>query len=1206
MSRMRKVLLSVLSTLFLICLSLAAVSCGDEIKINKAENTYEYSYTTDYDGENDPNITIDGKLDESVWTDKKWFANHFYADLNNTMPAFSVTAFTTEYGVYMGVKVQDDNIIYSGQMHQAKNSTLEFYYYVHETDTVIADKDWTLRHAFMLDYGGEMYSTCERMKRAITIDGIINSGATVGAVFELFVPWSELRIDATADAYPQKVFLYPFYRPVLKGSTSQTPLWTVPLSPLNHMKNYYEFDANGYTDVDAPDAVVGDSYNGVAKTGNWDLEKLDEGVLSISTGEEFNSIFFRNALTESFTAEVTMYPISGSSKYTGHSAGFFIMGTNGNYYAMMLDMRAARLTQAQDGGNALNAYSLITLTEAHQYWEQITKTTVDNPAFADGETPGTSGVRFKILKAEDTIHYFVDGQYLYSEKLDFIMGNVYAGLFNLNTYIDYKEYSFTALNEQELSAELNSLDIYKLEAVTSTVGGYVELENDYVVGGANVGAMIVSDSGYAVSSVLYNGEDITETVRANAVNGVYTLENITEDIQLTVSFERLEKAVTYKGYLMDGASIGGAITIVGKTDSAQRYEIVASADRGFEAKLKAGEYTVFVGNYLGGIPVSLTEDLTENIQLTDKPYLASSDIRHMNFDFVNRSANTVPGQVTQWFVFQNASDSAYIAADFYNYDLDGFSVEANGENVQFYLSEEGLCVLRNYTWDLIPTVAWRKYAIYRSATGQKILNPGKVDYLDGARVEMAVSDGRLYVAIDGIGKANLLLSEFNAAFTADAEYKVGFCTYDGRHSRYPVGGARYENIDAAFGKQARSQIENIVGLCTATPYDLGTALYNDTSVTSVGDYVLFAADDAGAEVFDDVEIPYGQSFMVEAEIEYVYAQGVGFVVGTLGNTNENHVLFNWRPGHKDIYVSREEESGVWKWRGFDGTPYPCNYALSEGTVKMMLVYSNGRYYMFFNGELMMSIHEDTTFSWSTDTVGGIVGTSGNVKVGLSVLYGAAAVVDWGYTTDAAKIAAFLGSLAKPIVDTDIYSSATSIYQNGELTLSSANNGAFFFEGIEIEQDADFMIYAELSKEALVAGGGVGFVVGTRGDANANHVLFNWRPGQKDIYVSREKNGEAWGWKGFETSPSCNVEKSEETIKMTLIYKKGTYYMFLNDTKVLEISETTKFSWSSDTIADIVGETGTVKVGLSTIFGSATFTDWGYTTDATEITQYVTE
>lgn len=59
--------------------------------------------TTDYDGENDPNITIDGKLDESVWTDKKWFANHFYADLNNTMPAFSVTAFTTEYGVYMGV-----------------------------------------------------------------------------------------------------------------------------------------------------------------------------------------------------------------------------------------------------------------------------------------------------------------------------------------------------------------------------------------------------------------------------------------------------------------------------------------------------------------------------------------------------------------------------------------------------------------------------------------------------------------------------------------------------------------------------------------------------------------------------------------------------------------------------------------------------------------------------------------------------------------------------------------------------------------------------------------------------------------------------------------------------------------------------------------------------------------------------------------------
>ena len=438
----------------------------------------------------------------------------------------------------------------------------------------------------------------------------------------------------------------------------------------------------------------------------------------------------------------------------------------------------------------------------------------------------------------------------------------------------------------------------------------------------------------------------------------------------------------------------------------------------------------------------------------------------------------------------------------------------------------------------------------------------------------------------------------NSAELKYAETATDFTTADLTVKQHKEYIAKFKAVGPVYQKPAVSD-------------DIYSNLGSGFTVTSDS---LVQTGDQGAVFFKSAEVAQGEAFMMYADLAKMEenADGVGFAVGTLANNNANHMLFDWRWKSNDIYVVRMENKSVassWSWKGFDssdtGNPGPdLSCSVEQKASNLVFVYNNNTYYMFIDGKLVMGISETTEVSWNGGSIASIIGAEGAKKIGLSVLGSVATFSDWGYTTDATKIAAFLGSLAKPIVDTDIYSSATSIYQNGELTLSSANNGAFFFEGIEIEQDADFMIYAELSKEALVAGGGVGFVVGTRGDANANHVLFNWRPGQKDIYVSREKNGEAWGWKGFETSPSCNVEKSEETIKMTLIYKKGTYYMFLNDTKVLEISETTKFSWSSATIADIVGETGTVKVGPSTIFGSATFTDWGYTTDATEITDYL--
>ena len=593
MMKTKKIIISVLSALCLTAMTLCFVGC-DNAGENAGEHTgftdepkYEYVYSSQFDGPSDPDILIDGKLDEAAWQNKKWYTSRFYTDFYNTMPMITVTAFNTEYGAYMGVKVRDDNIIYNGMLYLDRNSLIEFYFYAEKTDTVVGDRDYSLRRAFMMDYAGELYSTGERMKRAITVDGEINSGATVGATFEIFVPWSEMGIDVSDGVYPQKLYLLPTYRPILKGNTAHTPLFNVPFNPMNHIKDYYVFDEDGYTDEDVEGAIVGDSCYGTAKSAAWDLEDVDKGVIGVTTGVEFNSIFFKDAFSENFKAETTIYPLGGSGEkgYEGWYGGFWIMSTNGNYYTMMLDMRNNKLTAAADGGKALKEYSLVTLTEAHTYWEQVNKINMANPSAKSG-IPEKSGVKFKIIKDKNTVYYFVDGEYLYSETLDFLQGKVYAGLFNMNVFARYEDFSYKALNAEETAYELDSSDIFFVDATVTTAGGTAVSNSEYVVKGDPAEITFVSESGYRLRSVTFNDVDMTATVFENAQCGVYTIDSVTDNISIAVAYEKITSPVTYKGYLKDGGkNIEEDVFVVNKANGAIRYDLTATEDQGFEVKL---------------------------------------------------------------------------------------------------------------------------------------------------------------------------------------------------------------------------------------------------------------------------------------------------------------------------------------------------------------------------------------------------------------------------------------------------------------------------------------------------------------------------------------------------------------------------------------------------------------------------------------------
>ncbi|MDE6372879.1 MAG: hypothetical protein K2L72_00090, partial [Clostridia bacterium] len=101
---------------------------GDDKNAAPPENEYLITYRSDWQGANDPDMTVDGSLDEERWQNKKWFTTCAPYDSVGEGAWMETTAFTTKFGLYIGTVLHDYNIVGDGSFNVTQATCLDYYY----------------------------------------------------------------------------------------------------------------------------------------------------------------------------------------------------------------------------------------------------------------------------------------------------------------------------------------------------------------------------------------------------------------------------------------------------------------------------------------------------------------------------------------------------------------------------------------------------------------------------------------------------------------------------------------------------------------------------------------------------------------------------------------------------------------------------------------------------------------------------------------------------------------------------------------------------------------------------------------------------------------------------------------------------------------------------------------------------------------------
>ena len=530
---------------------------------------------------------------------------------------------------------------------------------------------------------------------------------------------------------------------------------------------------------DREGAVLGDTVTGVAKTGNWDVSREQEGIVRSSYGTEHHVIFDKEHYESDFIAEVTMIPVQ-SLDNDGPRAGFYFLNTKGEWHAVLQDTRKDLLVDAVNGTKNVNKLSLASVDQTWN-WKEFAKEAIENP-----NATKTEGVNLKVVKYNGCFWYFVNDQYITVEQKDFMDTEVFPGFYALGMDVIYQGYSYTSIEDMDaLKAYLNARGIYVIDARAATSGGKVEASAISVKKGDQYNITITCDSGYEVSSILINNVEKLEDAKRNAVDGVYTLTASDGNQEIRVSFKKCD-GFTMTGYVLseaDESKLDADMILTGKGNRILRYQISSNSKKGYTVVMPKDVYKAYVtsdGYIALEESVSLNKELEKNFRL--KPSLFAKEVEingtkiysNMSVWDMSKEGQGIvstsydAGGKMQALLFAKTGKEAVFQANIqyttrfeagkeYQPDLFGGLYITDGKNSGYILAVQNKLLYGNWQWTdvVIP--------------GPVLMYPNPVP----AEMAVVLKDGYFYVYINDNFAAKLREADVVPGSSQNAEFAYG-------------------------------------------------------------------------------------------------------------------------------------------------------------------------------------------------------------------------------------------------------------------------------------------------------------------------------------------------------------------------------------------------------------------------------------------------
>ena len=714
MSKKKLVIIIAAAIVFLIAAGVAAFLIWGEIPENilQAENNYskKFSFSS---RQQSPDITVDGLLDEAVWEGKGWWKNTYLSNVGGNMPSMKLTAFPTQYGVYIGSVVYDSNLTSDGQRTPGSNSNWELYISACDVGESLFSAEnngsWSVKRIYV-DMLSESFTYYNDFDRAVTVEGELNGGATSSATLEMFIPWSVLDVDITK-GIPESIGIVPCYRAVLQAGVETS--WMSPIDAnFNSTTSAYIFDSTGYRNADKDNCVVGDGNYGYAKSRGWDLSQIDDGIVRSVRGG-WSKLFFTQQFGSNFIVEATIVPVSAVND-NWPKAGFTFQLPDGQHHTVFLDAEGADgLIDSVNNSKNFPGYQIVTLNQTNG-WNQATLTDYDK---TNANAKNQEGVKLTVVKYGSSFWYFADGKYLTSETVTFMDGDVMPGFWSLGMDAIYKDYSCKAINQEQLTAYLNENGLYVIDASVEGPGGTVTADKGSLQAGESYTLSITVKSGFRTASVTVNGEDILADIRSNAQNGVYTVKNVQGNQKVIVKFEKCSE-VTYSGTVTDGAQgVGCTMILENQSDKSLYYVLDIPAKKEFAVTVPAGTYQMIVQaeGYKGLQKVlDLTASAEETLLLTKsvfaqtqqvngKAVVSAVDKYDMTYEYEDRIYGSSSLGTRGDSLYFNGSGSDFVAqvtmryssdfsegGDFQSDLIGGFNFNDGSNNFAIWARETGI------------------------------------------------------------------------------------------------------------------------------------------------------------------------------------------------------------------------------------------------------------------------------------------------------------------------------------------------------------------------------------------------------------------------------------------------------------------------------------------------------------------------------------